>query len=498
MSSPSPTSDSPSPGSSAVNLPASVPPTSHPAQIQSADGSENAHGHTRLFRPRLSFAGAAGQDGRRPSVQFATVKTGDGGRASSPKPRGSPKAIPLAVQRRLSSPPPPSKYERRVSFNTFDNRDATDYSFTIATKHKDYHYTQRSRTFLCGTDDNDYSYDAIEWLIEELVEDGDEIICLRVVDKDSRFASDASLRNGSYKREAEHLLEKIKNKNKHKGDEKEKAIGLAIEFAVGKVPEVFQRMITVYAPACLIVGTKGKSPSGMQSFVTGSVSRYCLQNSPVPCIVVRPTRKRLAKKHKRLADEKRRDYQNVMELSGARGSQQALASNDGKGMERLVDGMAAATTVSGTPGVASEKEAQAVAKAIGLPRSLSRRAGSARRSTTPTPDDEGAPLARRHKSNEYAASSLGGDSPSPTGAFVVSGENSPEFEPLDSPAMSEDEDEEEEREDANTEARATQGKAEEEEVRGRTRTQSSDEQGEKKTTGAKTFVFPSSRRKSDG
>ncbi|KAL8952006.1 MAG: hypothetical protein Q9222_002052 [Ikaeria aurantiellina] len=496
MASPSPTSNSPSPGSSATNLPTTAPqqqPTLPPPQTQPANGGGNADVPTQLFRPRLSFAGAAGQDGRRPSVQFATVKTGDGGRAASPKPRGSPKAIPPAVQRRLSSPPPPSKYERRVSFNTFDNRDATDYSFTIATKHKDYQYTQRSRTFLCGTDDNDYSYDAIEWLIEELVEDGDEIICLRVVDKDSRFASDASLRNGSYKREAEHLLEKIKNKNKDKGEGKEKAIGLAIEFAVGKVPEVFQRMITVYAPACLIVGTKGKSPSGMQSFVTGSVSRYCLQNSPVPCIVVRPSRKRLAKKHKRLADDRRRDYQNVIEMSGARGSQQALASSDSKGMEKLVGGIADTKTVAGTGGAAaSEKEAQAVAKAIGLPRSLSRRAGSARRPTTPGPDDEAAPLSRTHKSNnEYAASSVGGDSPSPTGAYVVSGENSPDFEPLDSPAMSEDD--EDEGGDVDTEARG-QGKAEEEEVRGRTRRQSLE--GEKRT-GAKTFVFPASRRKSD-
>ena len=75
------------------------------------------------------------------------------------------------------------------------------------------------------------------------MEDGDEIICLRVVDKDSRFASDFSLRNGTYKKEAEQLLDKIKNKNKDREGEKEKAIVLAIEFAVGKVPEVFQRMV---------------------------------------------------------------------------------------------------------------------------------------------------------------------------------------------------------------------------------------------------------------
>ncbi|KAL8866580.1 MAG: hypothetical protein Q9174_006217, partial [Haloplaca sp. 1 TL-2023] len=230
-----PASPPPSTGS---NLPSTQSP---PASQEIATGVENDDPKSVPFRPKLSFAGAAGQDGRRPSVQFAPpAKTEDKVRTISPKTE-SPKLQPR-YQRRLSSPPPPSKYERRVSFNTFDNRDATDYSFTIATKHKDYQYTQRSRTFLCGTDDNEYSYDAIEWLMEELVEDGDEIVCLRVVDKDSKFASDASLRNGTYKKEANDLLEKIRNKNKHRDEEKEKAIVLALEFAVGKVPEVFQRM----------------------------------------------------------------------------------------------------------------------------------------------------------------------------------------------------------------------------------------------------------------
>ena len=45
-----------------------------------------------------------------------------------------------------------STYESRVSFDTFDNKEATDISFTLVSKHKDYAYTRRSRTFLCGTD----------------------------------------------------------------------------------------------------------------------------------------------------------------------------------------------------------------------------------------------------------------------------------------------------------------------------------------------------------
>ncbi|KAL8846293.1 MAG: hypothetical protein Q9221_008609 [Calogaya cf. arnoldii] len=473
----------PSPSPTSTPSPRSSQPSSQLPASQHNLGVENADPKTISFRPKLAFAGASGSDGRRPSVQFAPPPTTGTGKQDNPKPTGSPKARIPMIQRRPSSPPPPSKYEPRVSFNTFDNRDATDFSFHTATKHKDYEYTQRSRTFLCGTDDNDYSYDAIEWLIEELVEDGDEIICLRVVDKDSKFASDASLRNGAYKKEADKLLEKIKNKNKDTEDVKEKAIGLAIEFAVGKVPEVFQRMISVYAPACLIVGTKGKSPGGMSSFVTGSVSRYCLQNSPVPCIVVRPNKKRLAKKAKRLADEKRRNYQSVLNLSGARGSTQALQNNDTEMKQHI----------AGTAGGATEKEALAVAAAIGIgmPKPLSRLEGLRR--FIPGPDDEGAPLSRTHSVNTNTPS-VGNDSPSPTGAYMVSGENSSDVEPLD---LTDDEDEERDDEAEGKSEVDAEGKSEE--VRGRERTMSHGE-GEKggERKGAKTFVFPEKKRKSSG
>ena len=133
-----------------------------------------------------------------------------------------------------------------MSFDTFDNRDATDFSFTLMSKHKHYAYTPRSRTFLCGTDHNDYSEIALEWLLDELVEDGDEIVCLRVIDKDSKMNSDASVQAGRYKVEAQKLLEHIQGKNK----EDEKTISLILEFAVGKVHETIQRMVCAEIYPC--------------------------------------------------------------------------------------------------------------------------------------------------------------------------------------------------------------------------------------------------------
>lgn len=73
------------------------------------------------------------------------------------------------------------------------------------------------------------------------MEDGDEIVCLRVVDKDSKISSNVSVEQGVYKTEAHKLLEHIQQKN-----EEDKAISLVLEFAVGKVPETIQRMVRLF------------------------------------------------------------------------------------------------------------------------------------------------------------------------------------------------------------------------------------------------------------
>ena len=73
-----------------------------------------------------------------------------------------------------------------------------------------------------------------------------------------------------------------------------------------------------------------------------------MQNSPVPVVVVRPEDKRKKKKNKRLADSRRQGYSSIMRQSNAgAGSSGALESQP-------------------SAGEASETEATAVAKAIGL------------------------------------------------------------------------------------------------------------------------------------
>ena len=75
------------------------------------------------------------------------------------------------------------------------------------------------------------------------------------------------------------------------------------------------RQINLYEPAILVVGTRGKSLGGFQGLLPGSVSKYCLQHSPVPVIVVRPTSKRDKAKSKRTNDPDRQGYRDILAKS---------------------------------------------------------------------------------------------------------------------------------------------------------------------------------------
>ncbi|CRG91373.1 Universal stress protein A family protein C25B2,10 [Talaromyces islandicus] len=325
---------------------ASTPAISLPANENESTRSGDSSVSSKSDNRRISFLG--GDPLRRKSAQSSGSDSqppesliGNGGRQTP--------TLESKQGRRIPSPPPPSAYHRGVSFDTFDNRDAADFSFTLNYKHRNYQATRRGRTFLCGTDQNDYSEFALEWLIDELVDDGDEVICLRVVEKDSKIASDASVDEGRYRKEAENILKQVMEKNQTD----EKAISLVLELAVGKVQEIIQRMIQIYEPAILIVGTRGRSLSGMQGLLPGSVSKYCLQQSPIPVVVVRPSTKREKKKQKRLADPTRRSYGNILQLSEQQGS-----------------GLFSSPQVKDDTNVAKQpdEEAAAVAEAVGLPR----------------------------------------------------------------------------------------------------------------------------------
>lgn len=144
----------------------------------------------------------------------------------------------------LTDQPASSRFENHVSFDTFASGESTEkntLAFTLNVKHKGYQFKKRSRTFMVGVGENEYSDIALQWMLEELVDDSDEIICVHVIDKDSKVVSDRNMEKREYQTEAKELLQRIQVRN-----DDNRAIGIVLEFVAGKLHATFQRMVIIY------------------------------------------------------------------------------------------------------------------------------------------------------------------------------------------------------------------------------------------------------------
>jgi hypothetical protein len=169
----------------------------------------------------------------------------------------------------------------------------------------------------------------------------------------------------------------------------------------------------------LIVGTRGRSLGGFQGLVSNrnSFSKWCLQYSPIPVVVVRPPEKREKKKLKRANDPTRNNYLQILEQS-ARGVHESVSSprNSLGDIEIL-------------PPMSADKEAHEVAAALGLP---------ARFDPTLKPlKAEGPVIVHRIQSRRSDAAGTN-DSPDSRPSSPALLPTSPRSTNLDSPMMSED------------------------------------------------------------
>lgn len=173
----------------------------------------------------------------------------------------------------------------------------------------------------------------------------------------------------------------------------------------------------------LIVGTKGRSLGGIQGLMSNrnSFSKWCLQYSPIPVVVVRPTAKREKKKMKRSTDPSRQEYIHILQESGA--SEHEANSIANRNMEAFE------TLLANNP----DAEAHEVAAALGLP---------AKFDPTIKPLDltssHGHPLRKVVSGRSDATSESPGDSRSASPVIMRKGPRSPG---IDSPALSGAEDE---------------------------------------------------------
>ena len=75
-------------------------------------------------------------------------------------------------------------YTPKVSFDTFENPVASMFSFTLQVKTAGYRRTRNTRVFLCASSADESGREALDWCLEALVQDGDELIVFRGADED--------------------------------------------------------------------------------------------------------------------------------------------------------------------------------------------------------------------------------------------------------------------------------------------------------------------------
>lgn len=140
-----------------------------------------------------------------------------------------------------------SRFQQHVAFDNIPVGEATKSNtlgYTLSVSHHGYHPRRRSRTVMVGVDQNVYSDFALQWLLEEYADDGDEIICVHVTDKDARAVDEKN-----YKAKAEAMVERIKKKIPEHC-----AISVKLEYAVGKLHSTFQKLVRQLCFRCAKTG----------------------------------------------------------------------------------------------------------------------------------------------------------------------------------------------------------------------------------------------------
>lgn len=94
-------------------------------------------------------------------------------------------------------------------------------------------------------------------------------------------------------------------------------ISITVEFLSGPIKSSILRLVTMYRPESLTIGTRGKQVSALEKMLgttpLGNLSKSLIWQSPVPVIIVRPEDR--VKKHllKRMSDPRRHEYYDLVQ-----------------------------------------------------------------------------------------------------------------------------------------------------------------------------------------
>jgi ssDNA-binding Zn-finger/Zn-ribbon topoisomerase 1 len=102
-----------------------------------------------------------------------------------------PLPLSLAAHTPLASPMHPTTplpvaagYTPKVSFDTFENESASMFSYTLQVKSERYVRGRNTRVYLCAASRDTSGSQALDWALENLAQDGDELIVFRGIDQD--------------------------------------------------------------------------------------------------------------------------------------------------------------------------------------------------------------------------------------------------------------------------------------------------------------------------
>ncbi|KAI0649860.1 hypothetical protein C8Q79DRAFT_901737 [Trametes meyenii] len=247
-----------------------------------------------------------------------------GAQLNSHSPVGFSSVVTIGPAHTPTSPPVAAQgYTPKVSFDTLENPQASMFSYTLHVQSDGYSRTRSTRVFLCASSPDESGKQALEWCLESLVQDGDELVVFRGVDPDDFADND----HDQYREDARELMRQIQEKCVEY--DAERKLSIIVEYIAGKVTQTIDRLIALYRPDSVVVGTRGQR-SVMQAWAgafgapgVGSVSKYCLSHSPVPVIVVRPESKVRKTMAKRRANPKR--GQHFDELTKTKSSNGSLS-----------------------------------------------------------------------------------------------------------------------------------------------------------------------------
>lgn len=129
-------------------------------------------------------------------------------------------------------------------------------SFAVSCKHEDHKTTYWSRSFLCSMSSANKSRRALQWVLENVLENGDELVCLKV-------DHDQNKDPAQYQQEAEDILASIVSTIDPLLE-----IKIVVEVAIGSIKTVVKKTMLLYQPALVVVGTTAKSYSNVMRYMT--------------------------------------------------------------------------------------------------------------------------------------------------------------------------------------------------------------------------------------